>query len=423
MEAREERGLRIAATQQLTQKGNVWLVPSQSGQGKYTVFPDATKPRCTCLDHIEGQFKCKHIFAVEFKMTQTEIDFDGTTTVTTVTVKAERKTYAQDWPRYDAAMKNERRHFHDLLADLCRLVPEPQKDRSKGGRPSISLADSLFAACLKVYSLMSVRRFNGELEEAHKRGYISRLPHYNHAVDTLDKKEVTPILKSMIEMSALPLRAVETKFAVDSTGFATTKYASWYDKKYNQMREEQTWVKAHLITGVHSNIVCTVNIDHQDAADSPQFAPLVHRTAAIGFDQKEVSADKAYPSLDNFDAVEEHGGQLYAMFKNNNTGAVGGSFGKAYHSFCLKKDEYLSHYHQRSNVESTISMIKRKFGDAVKAKNDTAQKNEVYAKFVCHNICVLIQEMYVAGIDPTFGQSDACRNTEETVGILRFPGA
>jgi hypothetical protein len=38
MDPRQQRGLVIAATQKLVQKGKVWLVPSQTGNGKkYTV--------------------------------------------------------------------------------------------------------------------------------------------------------------------------------------------------------------------------------------------------------------------------------------------------------------------------------------------------------------------------------------------------
>lgn len=48
-------------------------------------------------------------------------------------------------------------------------------------------------------------------------------------------------------------------------------------------------------------------------------------------------------------------------------------------------------------------MIKRKFGDSVKAKNEQAMKSEVLAKFVCHNLCCLIQSMEEFGIDPNFG--------------------
>jgi hypothetical protein len=63
----------------------------------------------------------------------------------------------------------------------------------------------------------------------------------------------------------------------------------------------------------------------------------------------------------------------------------------------------VSKYHQRSNAESTFSMIKRKYGDSVKAKNGRAMVNEVLAKFVCHNLSCLIHAIEEFGIDPNFG--------------------
>jgi hypothetical protein len=47
------------------------------------------------------------------------------------------------------------------------------------------------------------------------------------------------------------------------------------------------------------------------------------------------------------------GGNPFIMFKANATGAVGGTFEKMLHYFRFRKDEFLAHYHQRSNVEST----------------------------------------------------------------------
>ncbi len=73
-----------------------------------------------------------------------------------------------------------------------------------------------------------------------------------------------------------------------------------------------------------------------------------------------------------------------------------------YHYWQFNRDEFLQHYHKRSNVESTFSMIKAKFGDAVRSKTDTAMVNEVLCKIVCHNICCLIQETHELGIDPQF---------------------
>jgi transposase len=53
-----------------------------------------------------------------------------------------------------------------------------------------------------------------------------------------------------------------------------------------------------------------------------------------------------------------------------------------FHFFSFKQDEFLAHYHKRSNVESTFGMIKRKFGDAVRSKTDVAMKNEALCKLL-----------------------------------------
>src|SRR5262245_60867277 len=74
---RKERGLIIAATTKLTPKGKVWVVPSQSGAGKYTVHLDPETPFCSCPDHEETGGKCKHIYAVEYTIRR-ERQADGT---------------------------------------------------------------------------------------------------------------------------------------------------------------------------------------------------------------------------------------------------------------------------------------------------------------------------------------------------------
>jgi len=63
-------------------------------------------------------------------------------------------------------------------------------------------------------------------------------------------------------------------------------------------------------------------------------------------------------------------------------------------------------------------MIKRKFGDALRSKTETAQVNETLAKIVCHNICCLIAAWYELGIEPVFGKRTADDGPRI---ILRFP--
>ena len=96
---RENRGIVIAARCRIHKRGDSWIVPSQSGPGKYAVYLDGDASHCTCPDHETRGVKCKHIFAVEI-VSQREENPDGSATVVkTVTVtETVRKTYAQNWP-------------------------------------------------------------------------------------------------------------------------------------------------------------------------------------------------------------------------------------------------------------------------------------------------------------------------------------
>ena len=73
-----------------------------------------------------------------------------------------------------------------------------------------------------------------------------------------------------------------------------------------------------------------------------------------------------------------------------------------YHYFMYTREEFLTHYHKRSNVETAFSMIKTKFGDAVRSKSDIGQLNEVLCKELCHNLCVIMQAIHELGIEPIF---------------------
>src|SRR4029079_16332179 len=171
---RQIKALQIAATSKLTRKGDVWIVPSQVGHGEYKVNPDPQAPRCTCPDFEFRNAACKHVLAVEYVL-QRETRADGTT-ITTETVKVTRKTYTQNWPAYNAAQTNEKSQLQALLYELCRNLPEPEQRR---GRPRLSLADIIFASTFKVYSTVSGRRFQSDLQEARRRGYLSKMPSYN----------------------------------------------------------------------------------------------------------------------------------------------------------------------------------------------------------------------------------------------------
>ncbi len=394
MEAREQRGLQLArAAKKLSGKrSESWVVPSQTGKGRYSVHLGGDSPRCTCPDHeFRGQ-KCKHIFAVEYAMKR-ETAPDGTTTVT----ETVRVTYGQNWSAYNAAKSEEKTKFVALLADLCRLVPEQAK-----GRPRFPFSDMVFAAAFKVYVGFSSRRFTSDLRDAHAGGYIASTPHFNSVSNYLANPGLTGILKELISVSSLPLKALETDFAVDSSGFSSSRFDRWFDHKYGREQRKRDWFKAHLMCGVRTKIVTGVDVSGRNGNDSYFFAPLVEATAQ-NFRVSEVSADKAYLGRENMKTVERAGGTPFIPFKSNTVEPANDSsaWAKMYHFFMFNRETFLEHYHKRSNVESAFSMIKGKFGDSVRSKSDVGQVNEVF-KVLCHNVCVLVQAIHELGIEPIF---------------------
>lgn len=398
MDLREQRGLVIAATAKIRRYGERWMVPSQSGNGVYMVST-LGQQTCSCPDWETRREKCKHIFAALY-VTRREDNADGSTTVTeAIIATTARTTYPQAWSAYNAAQTSEKAKFQSLLFDLCRGLQTPQV--KKNGRPSLPLSDALFSAAYKVYSTVSARRFMTDLREAQSKGFIAKTPHFNSVLNCLENPEMTPILRGLITKSSLPLQSVETDFAVDSSGFMTSRFVRWFDVKYGVEKVKHDWVKCHIMCGVKTNVVTAVEIEGKHASDIKLFPQMVDATAQ-NFQVSEVSADKAYGSRVTCDAVHAVGGTPFISFRGNATGNVGGTYQQMFHYFMFRKQEFLDHYHKRSNVESTFSMMKRKFGDSLRSKSDTAMVNETLCKILCHNLVVLIHEMFELGIDPVF---------------------
>ncbi len=141
-----------------------------------------------------------------------------------------KKTYTQEWPAYNAAQVNEKDQFQSLLHELCKGIGEPSQ---KMGRPRLPLEDMIFSAAFKVYSTVSGRRFMSDLARRTCQGLSSQsCLATTPSSTTLKMKTLTPYLKMLIEESSLPLTAIESDFAVDSSGFSTCRFVQWVQAKY-----------------------------------------------------------------------------------------------------------------------------------------------------------------------------------------------
>jgi transposase len=397
---REQKGLEIAALLPIKRTGETYIVPSQTNGNKYKVDATPYAPHCDCPDFQSRQQKCKHIYAVEYVIQREErvttTPDGGTTVIRTETVKLR---YKQVWPAYNEAQTHEKTRFLSLLYELCSGIDEPIQTM---GRPRLTMADMIFSSAYKVYSTVSARRFMSDLREAYAKRYLARVPCYNSIINYLEMEELTPYLKRLIVESSLPLKAIETDFAIDSSGFTSSRYTSWYSAKYGKEMDGHDWLKVHLMCGVKTNIVTSVEISGAHAHDTNFFSPLM-QTTTKRFDVEEVSADKAYSNRANLTVAENKGTKPYIDFrKNSKPDGKNDAWNRLYHTYSLNREDFYQHYHKRSNVETTFHMVKAKFGGALRSKTFTAQANEALCKILCHNLCVLIQSSCELGIDATF---------------------
>lgn len=323
---------------------------------------------------------------------------------------AQRKTYPRQWREINLSQTREKAYFFNLLYELCSLVIEPEKPRGKG-RPPAPVADLIFAACVKVYGCVSGRRNQSDLDHAYARGFLTRPVRYNTLFKYLELEVMTPYLQQLITESSLALKSVEVDFAVDSSGFGTCQYVRWFDVKHGGTEDWHDWIKLHLMCGVKTNIVTSVEVSRRYANDSPYFKPLVDKTAR-NFTLREVSADKGYDSFSNRVHALTKGAHPFIPFREGeknkpNYSNKGELWRRMYHFFKYNSEVFYQHYHKRSNAETTFSMIKARFGERLRSKSERAQINEALIKVLCHNICVVIQSIFELGLEVEFIGKDA----------------
>src|SRR5829696_304322 len=146
VDLRELKALELAARSRIVFHLGRWLVPSQGSGKVYSV--SLSPPSCSCEDfELRGE-PCKHVIAARLVASR---DHDGEPVPPMVVDEVpKRKTYKQDWAKYDHAQMTEKTRFLELLSELVRGVAEPPQ--AKTGRRRHLMRDMVFAAAFKVFS-------------------------------------------------------------------------------------------------------------------------------------------------------------------------------------------------------------------------------------------------------------------------------
>ena len=422
------RGRRIAASALIIETEDGWLIPSQSRPGVYyRLRMDEYGPHCSCPDALRT---CKHIVALQFRLggdpkvkavpalapglvsSTTERPFPASVSSGEIVIPSdlpatpEQPTY---WQTINLTQTREKRLFKQLLHVLCSLVPEPE--RQTKGRPPVPVRDLILGEVYREYSGLSSRRCRTDIEELAEGGYISKPYCHNTGTDFLNEPETTDLLRALITESARPLQDIERVFAPDSTGFSTSNYARWHDEKYGSEKTRATYVKTHVLVGVKTRIITSAVASVEPIGDITMLPQLLEETTGAHFTVNEIVADGAYLSESLLERMHKEGIQFYVPFRANSIFHYDHSLWDRHLAlFLLNQDRFTEHYHQRSQVESTFSMVKAKYGASVRGKMPTSQANNVLCKLLANNLYVLIRSIFELGLEPEFAKLGALQS-------------
>lgn len=219
--------------------------------------------------------------------------------------------------------------------------------------------------------------------------------HFSTLTDFLGYSTTYDLLCKLLTISAMPLKELEDHYSLDSSGFGSYQYERWMTAKHQNKRGWRNYLKGHISVGTRTNVICAVSVTPGNFSDVRQAPRLIEQTGA-NFQMKQVSGDKAYSSHRLHKLIEAYGGMPFIDFKSNAsiTKKSPEIWNKMFKYFEENKEEFRKNYHKRSNVETVFAMVKVRLGEHLKCKNFENQRNELVMKFICHNICCLIQEVY-----------------------------
>lgn len=309
----------------------------------------------------------------------------------------------RDEALYNLSQENEVFIFFKYLPRVARFVCKNDCLWSGIGAPPAGLYDILMNLSIKQYFGKSLRRSIGLIRLVKIAFHLDfKVLCFKTLDNYLNNSFVKSYLDEIIRHTSNPLRLIEHNFATDKTGERTKTYSSWYSIRCNKETQKRDHVNVHITTGCELHPVVAIDVLTEKGKDNIIFRKHI-RQIKKDFTINISSGDGAYLSRENCTTVENAGGKPRFHLKKGLTKKPKGNPAWKHMLTHAEKhpEEYEKEYHTRSNVECTNSAKKRKFGDTVYCKNDTAKEQESQLSWCCYNFTILSRAYYELDIEPT----------------------
>lgn len=280
-------------------------------------------------------------------------------------------------------------------------------NQRKRGRHPIPTLDLILALLVQTYFNRPSRKAlirNESMDALFVRGKPPSPTTLRYA---MRNEAITRWLYDALAMTSNCVRALETRFAIDSTYFKTPNFMIARMRRGDvQVVEVPKTAKLHIAIGVQTLMVVAASVSDGYDQDQNHFEKLLEQFSRR-FRIDEVLADAGYDVPRFFEAVAACGGEALIDQK-----ATTKPLGQPHHDEMVRLrrndfDRWFDRYRYRTLVECANSIMKRTIKRVIRARLERSRTNELLLVCIVHNLARLIVARIEHGIEIPWADAEA----------------